>query len=126
ELVGADIKPAPPLRISDETGDRHRSLQHHRQRLAFGDVLPVARARSLNSLVGIVLVGLGQLLLAVTARRAGLDLAVLGALIARVVAFGPEAPAIRFGDEVALLVEETDMIGLLNRPAGEARLMLDE
>src|SRR5204863_3936201 len=67
-----------------------------------------------------------QFLLAVAARRAGLDLAVLGALLARVVALGPEAPAIRFGDEVALLVEEIDVVGLLDRAARETGLMLDE
>src|SRR5262245_58708739 len=68
----------------------------------------------------------GQLLLAVAARRAGLDLAAFGARLARMIALGAEAPAVRVGNEVALLVEEVDMVDLLDRPAGKARLMLDD
>src|SRR5262249_8637840 len=103
QLVGADVETAPTLRIGDEAGDRHRPLHHHRQRLAFRDVLPVARPRTLDPLCGVMFVRLGQLLLAITARRAGLDLTVLGALLARMVALGAEAPAVCAGDEIALL-----------------------
>src|SRR4029450_7903328 len=73
-----------------------------------------------------MLVCFGQFLFAVAARRAGLDLAVFGALLARMVALGAEAPAICAGDEIAMLVEEVDMVDLLDRPAGKARLMLDD
>ena len=38
------------------------------------------------------------------------------------VALGAEAPAVGLGDLVALLVEEVDVIDLLDRPTGEARL----
>src|SRR5882757_4389782 len=126
ELVGADIKAAPALGIADESGHRHRPLQHYRQRLALGHVLPVARHGAANLLVAIELVGVGEFLVGVAPRLAGLHVLVLGALLARMVALGAEAPAVGAGDEVAVLIEEIDMVGLLDGAAGEARLMLDD
>ena len=38
QLVGADIKPAPALRVGDETGDCHRSLDHGGQFFALGNL----------------------------------------------------------------------------------------
>ena len=38
----------------------------------------------------------------------------------------PEAPAVGFGDQVALLIEEIDVVDLLDGPAGKARLMFDD
>src|SRR5882672_8597137 len=43
QLVGADVQAAPALRIGNEAGYGHRPLEHHWQRLAFRDILPVTR-----------------------------------------------------------------------------------
>src|SRR5215472_4499718 len=59
-------------------------------------------------------------------RRFLLDLGVLGASLARRIALGAEAPAIALGDQFAALIEELASVDLLDRAAGEARLMLDQ
>ena len=126
ELVGADVETAPALGVSDEAGHGHRPLHHGRQRLAFLHVFPVARLGAADLLFGVELAGVGQLLVGVAAHRLAPQLGVLGALLARVVALGAEAPAVGAGDEVAFLVEEIDMVDLLHRAAGELRLMDDQ
>src|SRR5260370_15144367 len=95
QLVGADIEAAPALGIGDEAGHRHRALQHHRQRLAFDNVLPVARHRTPDFLFPVGLVAVGELLIRVAPRLAGVYVLVLGALLARLIALGAKAPAIR-------------------------------
>jgi hypothetical protein len=42
------------------------------------------------------------------------------------VAVGAEHPAVGFGDHVAVLVEEVDVVDLLERAAGELGLVLDQ
>ena len=126
ELVGTDVEAAPALGVGDETRHRHRALDHRRQRLAFLDVLPVTRRGAADLLLGVELVGVGQLPVGVAAHRLLPQLLVLGALLARVVTFGAEAPAVGVGDEVTLLVEEIDVIDLLHRPAGELGVVQDQ
>ncbi len=126
ELVGADVEAAPALRVGDEAGHRHRSLRHLRQRLADGHVLPVARGGAAHLLGRVEAIDLGQLLVGVAPGRPALHVRVLGALLARVVALGAEAPAIRLGEQLALLVAELHVVDLLHRAAREARLVLDQ
>ena len=40
QLVGADVKAAPALGVTDEAGHGHRTLDHARQDLAFRNVFP--------------------------------------------------------------------------------------
>src|SRR5690606_25156953 len=47
-------------------------------------------------------------------------------LLARRVAVGAEAPAIRLGDEVTARAEEAHVVDLLDRPAGEAGPVLNQ
>src|SRR5947207_1251740 len=53
KLVRADVEAAPPLRICDEAGDRHRPLRHRREALPLAHVTPAARQRAADFLVRI-------------------------------------------------------------------------
>src|ERR1700730_3481048 len=50
ELVRADVKTAPALRIANEAGDRHRAFHHAWERLTLLHVLPISRGRAANFL----------------------------------------------------------------------------
>ena len=98
-----------------------------RQRLAFADVLPVARRRAAHLLGGVELVDLVQFLIGVAARRlaasASLYLVPCSRASSRSVRKHQlSASATRS----PILVEEIDMVDLLDRAAGEAGLVLDQ
>src|SRR5580692_6246230 len=65
ELVGANIKPAPTLRVSDKPGDRHWSLDHRGQRVADPDRFPKARLGTPYGFVMIMPVSIGKLRLGI-------------------------------------------------------------
>ena len=46
--IGANVKPAPALCVTDEARDRHRSLHHTRQFVTDIDVFPIARVAAAN------------------------------------------------------------------------------
>src|SRR6266702_6926857 len=125
ELVRADVKTAPALRITNETRDRHRALHHAWQRFAFLHVFPIAWSGAANLLRLVELGEFGELLLRVRLDTAA-GFRVFRAALARFVAIGPEHPGVAFRNLVVLLVEEIDVIDLLEGPAGKTGLVLDQ
>ena len=127
ELVGADVEAAPALGVADEAGHRHRALEHRRQRLAFGHVLPVARRGAADLLVAIELVGVGELLRRCSAAAARAFTSLYLVPCSRAWSRSVRKHQLSaLGDQVAVLVEEVDMVDLLDGAAGEARLVLDD
>src|SRR5882724_11971442 len=62
ELVRADVKTAPALRIANETRDRHRALHHPWEGFAFPHVFPISWGGAANLLRLVHLGKLGELL----------------------------------------------------------------
>src|SRR5262249_54623756 len=126
EFVGANIKAAPSLRERDEAGHRHRPLRHALKLVPDFYVLDIARCGAADFFGLVYCESPGQIFARVMHRRFLLDLGVLGASLARRIALSAEAPAIALGDQFAALIEELASVDLLDRAAGEARLMLDQ
>ena len=127
ELVGPDVQAAPALGERDESGDRHRALAHDRELLADLYVLVEAGLAAADDLVLVQVVYRPQVLVGVVGLAVRLLLGVLRAALPGGVALGTEAPRVA-GDKrrAGLLVEQLDVVDLLERPPGEARLVLDE
>src|SRR6266702_1818655 len=125
ELVRADVKTAPALRIANETRDRHRALHHAWERFTFPHVFPIPGRGAANLLRLVQLGEIGELLV-----RERLDTAagfrVFRAALASFVAIGSEHPRVAFRNLVALLVEEVYVIDLLEGPTGKTGLVLDQ
>ena len=127
ELVGADVEPAPALGVGDEAGHRHRPLQHRRQRLAFGDVLPVARSRRRGSSPRRRACrrrpAPGRCSGAADGPSRSLYLVPFSRAWSRSVRKHQLSAS---ATQLAVLVEEIDVIDLLHGAAGEPRLVLDQ
>src|ERR1700730_8170105 len=125
EVVRADVKTGPALRIANETSDRHRALHHAWERFAFLHVFPIPWGGAANFLRLVHLGELGELLV-----RERLDTAagfrVFRAALASFVAIGSEDPGVASRNLVALLVEKIDVIDLLKGPTGKTGLVLDQ
>ena len=126
QFIRAYIQAAPALGVGNEARHRHRPLGHGRQRHADFHVLPIAFARAADFLGLIQLVNSLQVGIRVDVRRSAPQFHVFCAFLARLIAVGPKAPAIRFRDKVAIGVEEVHVINLLDGAAGEPGLMLDQ
>src|ERR1019366_3340929 len=126
QLGGADIQPAPTLRVCDEASHRHRSFDHGRQCIAHLDGFPEPRLRAANGLIVIMAIDVRQFALGVATDRLRFQVGVFRAFLARRVAVGAETPTVRLGDQVAVLIEEPHMVSLLHGAAGEAGLMLHQ
>src|ERR1700738_2581314 len=61
ELVRADVKTAPALRIADETSNRHRAFHHAWERFAFPHIFPISWGGAANLLRLVHLGELGEL-----------------------------------------------------------------
>src|SRR5579862_7101000 len=125
ELVRADVKTAPALRIANETRDRHRALHHPWEGFAFAHIFPISWGGAADLLRLVHLGELGELLLRERLNTAA-GFRVFRTALASFVAVGPEDPGVAIRNLVALLVEKIHMIDLLERTTGKTGLVLDQ
>ncbi len=96
------------------------------QFFALADIFQIARRAPAHFLIRIKSIERFQFVIGVASWRLLANFVVFGAAFARFVTVGAEAPAIRFGDEIALLVEKINVVDLLDRTACKSGLMLDK
>src|SRR3984957_8631675 len=126
KFVGANIKTAPDLRERDEPGDGHGAFDHGLELVADLDVFDITRSCAADFLTFVESKDFREVLAGILDRGPLLGLSVLGAALARGIALGAETPAIALGHQFAALIEELATVNLLNRAAGEARVVLDQ